>query len=119
MKEMFKQHLYDYLYYIITKDHLEMEWSCEKDLNQLIETSVDKISFQDSGKEEMQCAKANLETLFTNMNLDARSRGLQHLDSISILNALSQSNGLWPFGDVEVNATERIRKESSPDYNFA
>jgi hypothetical protein len=98
MKKIFKQHLYDYLYQILLERNLQLDWTCEKELNFLIEISIDRISHLDCTKEEMlHLAKTNMLHLLNQMYLDSKARALYYVDALSISNALSQSHRLWPY----------------------
>jgi hypothetical protein len=108
MKRTFKQQLCDYLFLIISKNNWDIDFACEKDLNQLFDISTDKISHTECGKEEMrQLAKTNLLHLLAYMQLDAKQRGLYYLDSASISNALTNFNSLWPFKGTEAGAKKQ------------
>jgi hypothetical protein len=98
MKKIFQEQLFDYLFQIISKRNWQMDWSCEKELNQLIRTSIEQMDYNDCAKEEMrQFAKTNLLILLKVMRLDAKKRGLWYLDDLSVANALSNLKLLWPY----------------------
>ena len=105
MKKIFKQQLYDYLFHILSKNNWDIDWDCEKELNALIEVSIDRVSHRDAAKEEMrQFAKTNLLQLLAYMHVDAEARGLMYLDANSIHNTFQKINALWPFKGMELRA---------------
>ena len=102
MKKIFKQHLHDFLYYIISTRNWKMDWSCENELNHLIELSVDRISHSDCTKDEMvKFAKLNLSHLLNQMYLDSKKRHSGYLDAASVYNVLAACTCLWPFKTME------------------
>jgi hypothetical protein len=108
MKKLFKQQLTDFLLYLIHKNNWRLDFACEKQLRELIERSVDnveRISFKDCAKEEMrQFAKTNLAFLLTHMHINALTRGIDCMDTVSLNSALSKYTCLWPFKGIETPA---------------
>jgi hypothetical protein len=118
MKRMFKQELYDCLFTIINNNNWHMEWECEKQLNQLIELSIDRLSHRDCEREELRnFAKTNLSCLLTYMYIDCRSRHVGYLDVDALTNALSSFDKLWPFkGNGEISMEKYVHTTEAEDF---
>jgi hypothetical protein len=115
---MFKQELYDCLFTIIDNNNWQMEWLCEKQLNQLIELSIDRLSHRDCEKEELRnFGKTNLSCLLSSMYIDCRARGIGYLDVDALTNTLSSFEKLWPFkGNGKISMEKYVHTTEAEDF---